>query len=917
MGNSATKEQRPVLLPSHSRPGSSRRRTSSMISGPIIGPSSREPNERPSAHIMYSSRSGRGSRPDLSFLGIGSGSDRDTPGLETRRETKQERETRKAERETIAREKQRERSMREENVDGGYLVTQGVYTGIEDYSKAIVRQLMIERRIAPFWKGLNDHSDSWTEHQLVAVVRSLPIPAADEIPPEDHLQTPPKSPSNDKLSDHKHNNLTVPISSRSQSYNSDTSSVLSPSHPTFSLPSPPSPLALPTSTAPLLRGRSKTLASLTTSKNNSQADMIPLELQLPKDSGVNGQPIEAYLYKDAMECPICFLYYPPYLNRTRCCDQSICSECFVQIKRPDPHPPDHNDPTPPTVGSGIEPSDQDADSNLISEPAACPFCVQPEFGITYDPPLFRRGLIYSNQHAAYTVAKAASAMSSSSSLSSVTGNGGLLSHTNPARRRTTSVSATSPTVITTDRVRPDWAQKLSSARSHAARRSAAATALHTAAYLMGNSGQGADVRGFGGFGRRGMLRRGTGADSPSSGTSSTHLNALTLLAERHGAIAARNEMTGYGEHGPTMLAPPPRGSSRRSRIEDLEDMMMMEAIRLSLASEEERRKRGDKEAKKEAKKKGKEIKKAEKAARKTAVYSTSANHSSSGLDGTTASFLNELPTAEGKGKGIDRSGNATPPSPLFNQSNPSHASVPVKTANTTSGGPLATESLQTHLDWSRAQAPPSDVYSSPLPVGCEPQKPSHLRQISNLSSSASSFVESAPGSLKNGLAGSNSSFEASPNASGLHISRGDAVSDTPRSATPGGGAGTEPMFNFRSLAAMIDDEEKGDDSAHIENIQNQGDITHDCYRGESSSNDSPGSSHKVENTGLERSTATLKAEVTSKGSTSNVMPDTPNVKVTSPSQVTLHHEREPDSKHMGEVGILNTEFPQHFYQTTS
>ena len=33
--------------------------------------------------------------------------------------------------------------MRDESVDGGYLVTQGVYTGTEDFSKATVRQLMV------------------------------------------------------------------------------------------------------------------------------------------------------------------------------------------------------------------------------------------------------------------------------------------------------------------------------------------------------------------------------------------------------------------------------------------------------------------------------------------------------------------------------------------------------------------------------------------------------------------------------------------------------------------------------------------------------------------------------------------------------------------------------------------------------
>lgn len=35
--------------------------------------------------------------------------------------------------------------MKEEHVDGGYLVTQGVYVGTEDFNKATVRQLMVIR----------------------------------------------------------------------------------------------------------------------------------------------------------------------------------------------------------------------------------------------------------------------------------------------------------------------------------------------------------------------------------------------------------------------------------------------------------------------------------------------------------------------------------------------------------------------------------------------------------------------------------------------------------------------------------------------------------------------------------------------------------------------------------------------------
>lgn len=35
--------------------------------------------------------------------------------------------------------------MRDEAVDGGYLVTLGTYTGPEDFSKTVVRQLMVRR----------------------------------------------------------------------------------------------------------------------------------------------------------------------------------------------------------------------------------------------------------------------------------------------------------------------------------------------------------------------------------------------------------------------------------------------------------------------------------------------------------------------------------------------------------------------------------------------------------------------------------------------------------------------------------------------------------------------------------------------------------------------------------------------------
>lgn len=123
MGNSQTKESRTAT------PRNRSQQWSSDASGRAL---------------YQSSRSGRSSRPDLSLLGIGSSHhDRDMAALEHRRETKQEREARRLEKERAARVKERERSMKEEHVDGGYLVTQGVYVGTEDFNKAVVRQLMV------------------------------------------------------------------------------------------------------------------------------------------------------------------------------------------------------------------------------------------------------------------------------------------------------------------------------------------------------------------------------------------------------------------------------------------------------------------------------------------------------------------------------------------------------------------------------------------------------------------------------------------------------------------------------------------------------------------------------------------------------------------------------------------------------
>jgi len=61
---------------------------------------------------------------------------------------------------------------------------------------------------------------------------------------------------------------------------------------------------------------------------------------------------------DHDECPICFLYYPGGLNRAKCCKKGICTECFLQIKKP-----------------GFSPID-----------STCPFCNQSKFTVVFVGP---------------------------------------------------------------------------------------------------------------------------------------------------------------------------------------------------------------------------------------------------------------------------------------------------------------------------------------------------------------------------------------------------------------------------------------------------------------------------------------------------------------------------------------------------
>ena len=124
------------------------------------------------------------------------------------------------------------------------------------------------------------------------------------------------------------------------------------------------------------------------------------------------------------------------------------------------------------------------------------------------------------------------------------------------------------------------------------------------------------------FSRRGMMRR----PGESPGSSSAQLSMLAMMADRYNSANQQEE----GESSP-IITGPPRQSSRRNRMDDLEDMMMLEAIRLSLAAEQERQTREQKQEQKDKKKadkqKAKEEKRAEKAAKKNGLYLTNSGSS--------------------------------------------------------------------------------------------------------------------------------------------------------------------------------------------------------------------------------------------------------------------------------------------------
>ncbi|KAI7906970.1 uncharacterized protein BX663DRAFT_539747 [Cokeromyces recurvatus] len=366
-------------------------------------------------------------------------------------------------------------------VDLGAVFPNGLYTATEqDYDPRIVRNLIMARKIAPFYKGLPD----------------APETVVTEI--EEELLSPPSTTT-----------ITLPLPQSSSSLSTISVKNNKP------------------------QGRPRSISfnkAMKDNKNNNTTHYDPF-LERKKAYVEKMKQREKMLYNDAVECPICFLYYPANINYSRCCDQPICTECFVQIHRPIETP---------------------------SIPATCPFCMQENYGVLYEPPLWSekfQGRPRSSSH---------STVSGTRHTTSGIGESDM-----PRRE---SVSHESPNVVLVDHIRPNWNKvtpPLSNAARVVSRRNSASA----------------------GTGGRGRISISTSSSSSNNNNSSSSGNqqsrgrnnllrvaGVGSLLTRSGRSASSAAATEYNQFL----------SNMRDANMDLEDWMVMEAIRLSLAEQEER-----------------------------------------------------------------------------------------------------------------------------------------------------------------------------------------------------------------------------------------------------------------------------------------------------------------------------------------
>ncbi|GAA5978094.1 hypothetical protein JCM10908_004227 [Rhodotorula pacifica] len=392
-------------------------------------------------------------------------------------------------------------------VDGGWVEPQTLLYSRIDYSRPTVHRLIAERRLAPFYLGLQDYEEEWDVDEIIQALHEAEQQATQNLRDAHAAAT-------ETANEAEASQLSAPVGTRKHK---DAVGAFN--------------------AAVLHRER---LAEMIRQREKRGGGALQLT-----DKSQHARQYRG----NSLECPICFLYYPSNMVHTRCCDQPICTECFIQIKRADPTP-----------------------THLESEPAACPFCMETNFGCVYEKPTAERPTI-----------EPTSSDASGSSMGSAVSPASASEERRPRRK---SFAHTEKEVVTTDMVHPDWEAKVEQMKAIVARRANRRIVFRQVGDRLIPVG----------------ITSGRGGDgsAPTMATTSLPANFLSQLAA---ALDASNESGSSGGRRRS------RGSRRRSNDEmtslleslglgggsDIEELMVQEAMRLSQLEEEERQKKAQAE----------------------------------------------------------------------------------------------------------------------------------------------------------------------------------------------------------------------------------------------------------------------------------------------------------------------------------
>ncbi|KAJ1030942.1 hypothetical protein NDA18_002169 [Ustilago nuda] len=266
------------------------------------------------------------------------------------------------------------------------------------------------------------------------------------------------------------------------------------------------------------------------------------------------------------ECPICFLYYPSPLNFSRCCHQPICSECFVQMKRADP-----TSTNPPS-----------------SQSRSCPFCVEPEFGVTYVPP----EALQPGRQSSGSASDSPNDATDAANFAEMAIGTGCVGLQGAGKKKI--LPADHPNVITVDQVRPDWHIKLAHAEAAVARRANRRVIMRQVGDRLipigiSSSRMGADLAAAAESGRINLNGPG-GSIILNEGQNWPASTAGVTTSRRRSSRPSRGAAEGLPEFARLI---------RMGAGEDIEEAMVIEAMRLSLLEhEEQQRKQAEEEKKK-------------------------------------------------------------------------------------------------------------------------------------------------------------------------------------------------------------------------------------------------------------------------------------------------------------------------------